>query len=376
MATLKVNVKAGSDNIASFKATIIFVFDVGLGYIIDWRIKFEKATIDLYTTNSWFNAKSSLHKKYLLRKKLFDKLRVEQRPRNSVKNHKLITLNHDQIKIIQNYFNSSEYNSTIYEIISLFKGSNPSGTNKNPDAAQIWEIDSGHNYNINIFLRYFIDKNNTSGRKYTNQNEKLWENNSSESITIDTYLNIFPRIKEIFSLFQKSNSNNDNMKLASKYAKSLMKDTKSVENDVNNEYENYKTNINSYYLNMNNAYERIFSRSTYSHSLTIGLQKAHILPRWFIKRMMLKSINNQNKYNKWRKMISDQFNFLPLDSNTHNAYDRDLKNDLYWDTNGKLSSLSHSNLIEFVRFSQINTDELNSNRLKYLNLYKQKCINK
>ena len=368
MPILKINVESGSPKIASFKACFEFEFDFALGYITNWRVKFVEGKIDLYTTSSWMNSKGHLHNKYLLKKKLFDAIGLVQKPRISTNDHDLIKLNNKQLEKTSNFFNSNQYKSTIYEIVSLFKGSNPSGANKNPNAAQIWEIDTEQKYNINIFLRYFINK-----KFWINRNKKQdWD---QEIYDLEEYFINCPKIKKIFLLFQKSNSNDETMKRAKIYAKSLMSKNIKVEKDVAKETNKYSNNINNHYSCMSKAYDLIF-RKLNNQDEPNDLEKAHILPKWFIKRQMFENIQNEQTYKNWLKMISDFYNFLPLDPNTHKAYDKDLTNKLYWNENGVLETKNGCNLKNFIRFSQINKPELTDQRKKYMQMYYLNIIDK
>lgn len=363
MPILKMNVEAGGPNMANFRATFQFLYDEGLGYIKDWKVNFSEGVIDLCTTASWFNENSPLNKKYKSRKNLFAELGLIQRPRRNKQDHDLITLNEDQLEKVSSFFNSFEYKSTIYEIVSLFKGSNPCGTNKHPEAAQIWEVDTENKYNINIFLRYFIQK---TFPEFRVANKRQWLN--QPTITLEVYLTLFNRINEVFNLFQHQNLNNQSIRIASQLARNLMRDCHIVDHDVSREVTNYEENIENRYLSMHEAYNRIFANNHQNINSNTDLERAHILPKWYIKRWMLVYINNQREYQLWKKMISDPLNFLPLDPNTHTAYDHSNGN-MYWDLNGYLSNDGNINLDRFINFSKINESELTEQRKKYLNLY-------
>jgi uncharacterized alpha/beta hydrolase family protein len=67
---------------------------------------------------------------------LFQILGLEQIKRDNRQDSLPISLNSVQIKKLCEYLNN-KYDSTIYNIVGLVKGSNPSGQYKNPKAAQL-----------------------------------------------------------------------------------------------------------------------------------------------------------------------------------------------------------------------------------------------
>ncbi|MDR2624656.1 MAG: hypothetical protein LBC39_08885 [Methanobrevibacter sp.] len=187
---------------------------------------------------------------------MLSKLGFIQRPRQNTKHHVLKALNDEQIKQINEYFNSPNYKSTLYNIVMLLKGSNPSGSLKKPKSSQLKVITDTYNYGINIFFHYFLK---------TERNEKtkeMWsdlEKYNVQKKDIEQYLNEFVFYKKIL---EKLNSNRtereteellDDIKLK---LKTLDGDIKKIKEKSVKLYNEYSKKIKNIFNNKSEAFEK------------------------------------------------------------------------------------------------------------------------
>jgi hemerythrin-like domain-containing protein len=128
----------------------------------------------------------------------------------------------------------------------------------------------------------------------------------------------FPKIKKICDSFQISHSDKGAIKNAKRHARILMEKITKVEEDAKSECQKYVKEFTDHYKTMEKSSSEIFG---FSDSSSLCLEKAHILPRSFIKKEMLEKYDNIEEYLKIKEQISDIYNILPLDANTHKLYD-------------------------------------------------------
>ncbi|MGL4768837.1 MAG: MAG4270 family putative restriction endonuclease [Mycoplasmoidaceae bacterium] len=366
MGIIKMKIQGGGKNTGNFLANLKLLYDDDFGYLIDFKIDFINGTMDTLTTKSWFNTKKSNNKIFILRKEIFDLINFpEQQERLGKSEHNLRTLNEEQLKKLSKYF-SKEYNSTIYNIVTMFKGSNPSGSYKNSDASQLWENDTGKEYNLNIFCTKFMEKKNS-------RISKLWNDSLNNENKLEYYLELFPIIHDIFIKLQNNNNNNTIMKELKKISDSLMKKINKAKLDIKNELRHYSRNIGNEYKDITNAYYKIFSNQPYGSS---KLERAHILPKWYIIKKMQENFDYENQYKYWLKKVSDPHNFLPLETHIHKHFDSCPAN-FFWNEFGKLIEKDKNLCKEFEKYlekcNKISDIEL-KNRSFFLKEYVEKKI--
>jgi len=369
MGIINFNIEAGNNGMASFEANLEVLYDDALGYLIDWRITFKKGTIDTKTTNSWFGNKSLNPICFSFREKLFKILQLpNQTPRHGKTDHNLITLTNEQLLKCNSFFNSTDYDSTIYNVVTVFKGSNPTGTYKNSNAAQLWETQTGDSNNINIFFLNFLNSKDPNNRQNVSNNDNAWILARNNENTLSFYLQQFPNIATVFDRLQQNNTDKTVMKQVKRLAKTLMNNIQKVNMDANREWQNYSKQIKNRYGGTNQAVSSIWGIQQIPG---LNYENAHIVPRWYIRKKMLEFFG-KSTYHEWVRKISDPLNFLPLVANVHNnAYDVHPAK-LFWDRNGKIVIVDkawcnfYSN--ELVNCASISENELQA-RQWYLNYY-------
>jgi len=370
MGIINFNIASGNEGMASFEANLNVLYDDALGYLIDWKITFTNAIIDTKTTSSWFGENSLNPTVFTFRENLFKVLQLpSQTPRNGKNDHNLITLNGQQLLKCSNFFNSSNYNSTIYNVVGTFKGSNPSGAYKNADSAQLWETETGNNFNINIFFRYFVNSQDPNSRQNIVNNEKAWLSSQNNINTLSFYLQQYQNIETVFKRLQDNNETKITMEQTKRLAKRLMENIQKVNADANREWQNYSRQIRNRYGGTIQALSLVWG--TQQHN-GLTYENAHIVPRWHIRKKMLEFSSTPQKYNEWLSKISDPLNFLPLDANAHNnGYDAHPAK-LYWDRNGRIVIVNkewgslYQNVL--ADYANISSSELQV-RQWYLNYY-------
>ncbi|WP_027121318.1 MAG4270 family putative restriction endonuclease [Mycoplasma leonicaptivi] len=354
-------------NKSKFIGKIEFIYDSRIFVLIAYRIIISECWIDLATTESWLDSKNSSFKR---RDELFTKLNLEQIVRSNSTKNKIVHINDvGRLKIINDYL-ENEYKSTIKNVDSLFSGSNPSGELSNSKKAPIIAKDPQNiiDKNFAIFFKNYsiFEEKNYSFKDY-------WSDLIYQEIKYENYFNSIANsknenIKKLVKFIKKLNQNNDNHtgKLIVNFIKQIV-DIQKINNKIAQKRREFAKNIK-------NKKEDIFEFT----SLVLK-ENAHIYSVSNIKNKIIQEIieNSFDIENKRIKelfnYISDENNYLNLDSNLHTIFDKEYFT--YDDTNGKIiilneEKINQSKLLDLLNnnYSVIPRKYLNERRRYFLNL--------
>lgn len=361
---LKLDIKGGTEKFSKMKAKLELLYSWS-GVFHDWRIEFDNCIIDKLTTASWFKGNNT---KYKIRESLFNFIEIgKQGIRKNKRESELHELSPMQLKLLSDFFNDNEkYNSTIYNIITFLKGSNPSGAYKNARASQIWECSTNNEYNIHIFLKCFIVKKSpySRGKK---ENALAWDKaeKSNWVENIEGYLNEpeRERLKKIFYQLNQNNSQKNILQIAKseskKLAEDLIKHTKEIDEKAKKERGNYIRNIMNEFGSLSNAFEKCWNIEANEKA---SIDRSHIVPVSYVKKQLLNNWENKEKREGLFHKISDPYNFLPIDKICHyDGYDS-LPRKLYWNSLGELIIIDELfykyNESQFRNYQKISPDYL------------------
>ena len=353
---------------AKFKGKLEWVSNKH-GVIYDWKIKLDYIELDLYTTLAWFTNNCN---PFNIRKKLFKELEMKQCPRPSKTSNKLVILNKNQIKIVNDFFNNRQkYTSTIKNIVAILKGNNPGGEVKNPSSAEMI-IDSIKNLKYKNFV-ILIDDLVMKKRDVYNENydpydvyEEYYQ--FSDPISFEEFCQLNPHLEIVFNWFQTSMTQE--------------------------KYKRYLQGIKEFYKKYNSAIDIItkkcnLARSKYSNNvdklleiienynghLPFGiprdkLQKCHIEDVHHLKDLAIYAYRENKSYKEYIERIADPNNFIPLPEDIHRKFD---KNYFTYDTNGHAYPIKIPEGEKFLneykdmqQYKQIPKDFLTKERIAYI----------
>ncbi|QEH62013.1 hypothetical protein SCHIN_v1c08180 [Spiroplasma chinense] len=297
-------------NSAKFKG-VLKIISNKFGIIKDWKITFHELWLDLSTTPSWFDGKKDIFK---IREKLFEELNLKQIPRKNQNHNEIRHLNSNEIEIVNEFLNNrNKYRSTIKNILTVLKGSNPSGEVKNPWSAEMILDYSGNIKNFAVLIGDLISKR----PNYFD----LYEINAKK-ISLEEFTNLNEVIKKLFIFMQESKDSGQfkiYMEQVKDYYKKYCDYEKEAEKIARNERNKYSTNIIRYYTGQN-----IPCPFGFSWNDNWNYQKCHIYEYYMLRDKIEECLytNNVNECNKYLAMISDPENFIPLPEELHRKFDK------------------------------------------------------
>ncbi|ADE19867.1 MAG4270 family putative restriction endonuclease [Mycoplasma crocodyli] len=342
------------------------------GRILDYIIEFKTISIDIMTTQSWFENKcNNFRLRSDMFKYIFDE-NIEQIPRPNINKNKIITLNDRQINSLNNWFYNN-YFGTLKNIISLLKGNNAGGSFSKPQNSEIKitsELSRKDNAVMFIdILKYKSNTNNEISLKKRIDSFLDYQFIRNSNLT-QFYENINHRVfKELYKLLHETGLNK-----IQRYNNCI----KEIQLIINNVDQKIKQGLKE----IEKSRSARLSRSNLVFNATNNFENAHIYNVKDIKEdykteswKLLEGKKNNEISSFINKIIDKKFldkfinytcdieNLLDLSSNVHLLFD---KNYFTYDLEG--------NLIKIKNFN-----ELKANQINELSEYKKipkECLTK
>lgn len=345
---------------AKYKGDLEFISNKH-GVIFDWKINFKEIYIDLFTTKSWFIKK---YPQFKIREKIFKELNLKQEVRPTNSSNKILKLNNFQVQKINQFFNNrKKYHSTIKTIVGILKGNNPGGEAKKPSSAELI-IDSSSNIkNFIILIDDLIMK-----EKLNEMTQFKLASIGAKEIKLKDFIKLNEELKNAFNFMQQEKNENDfktYLENIKEYYKKYNDNIKQVERIVKKERSKYSKNIDK---NINNFPFQFKNKSQF--------QKCHIYEINKIKEQMIYKLHENKSIEKYKLMISDPQNFLPLTEEIHRKFDA---NYFTYKLDGTIWPIHEEGFL-FVKeeldnkYKKIDSFFLNKDRKKYLEFRNENLI--
>ncbi|WP_027120828.1 MAG4270 family putative restriction endonuclease [Mycoplasmopsis lipofaciens] len=324
----------------------------------------KQGNIDLYNTKSHFIEENSSFK---WRQKLFESLDIELKKRPCVKSNKLIQLNEMQIKIFNHFIKNNFMGKTFKSLIYLFKGNNAAGTMTNPDRAELICCNKNIKYNNLIMLMDLLDGTKDIESSLYFERNKLFEskNFGNTNEFLNHIKNIDADIYITLNLLEKNGRSNEK--------KNLMKEIKSNKNDLK-KYTKIRYEFTKILQQLRAEYVRNVNKIVNKPFPDEEVQEnAHIYAvKWIIEDAIDQSkkayfSKNSKKFEKFKKEVKDQYNFLNLSNALHYYFDGSTSLDTnkiaitYDENNGELrylKKIEDNQKYYFEKYKTINPDYL------------------
>ncbi len=382
-----INEKSNSAKAKGYIDLYVYILDE-IMYVTYWKINFEYLSIDQFTTPTWFTNNCS---NFRLRNSLFSKLNLKQVPRPNQSANLLYELNESELSIVNSWFNSDAYKSTLKNIISIIKGNNAGGSFANPKAAEmictnLSESNAIYKENLIMFLDNIAFKN-SSINDVNELNVDIYDSKISKSKTdINLFIHLVKNNQKFrsYALLLDLTANSDSLQhdrkvhfeKRSNYIKSLINETATKSRAmslVNSIIKSRRAKASKMSIN-------VFEKDCYTY------ENAHIYDVQAIKQRLSKIIANSfNDINKTAEMIikskqcqnaldsiNDENNLINLPKQVHDWFD---KNKFTYDQDGNIflldNELKINELYEFDKCTKIPNIYLNEKRKEYIALRNQ-----
>ncbi|WP_427867463.1 MAG4270 family putative restriction endonuclease [Mycoplasmopsis arginini] len=388
---------------SKFKGKIDLLFSEDENFILYWEIKFTELAIDLYTTKSWFKEKN---KNFRYRENLLEYINKmcnknysqEERPKKI--SNKTIFLGSDELRFVNQWFNSKEYQSTLKNIIAIIKGNNPCGSAKNPNNSEmIWDISeektrfSKYKNNLIMLLDdiFYFDRRYSEIDKDDLKQFREFEISQDLHNWLDKILN--------------ENNQGSIKEEIRNYIKFINSEIENKKNTIENFSKRIKQEINETKVLFNEAKKQIKAERSRVSTITVNVfgdsdasENAHIYQikdiNYDIEKELEKMLNNFKKNSiskhsnnnifkcykdkislefdrimkKFKLYVTDKDNLLNLTATVHRLYDKDY---FYYDESGKiilLKKIKENDRILIELYKQIPKNCLSKKRKEYIRL--------
>lgn len=368
------NYNSQSSKSAKAKGIIYFIVDTdNLWTIIDSKIEFHEVWFDSCQTPVHLSTlKKSDAVKF--REDFCKENNWNLEKRSDTTQHNLHKLNQSQLKSFNNKINNYLKSKTLKGLISIIKGSNPSGSIGKPKNSEFIVIDKNKNkyYNFPILFDSISYITHNGNRKW----EILKYSDDFFNDFSDDTLNKSQEIQNFHIMLEQTDfdplAKNNQRKSIKKQIEELTSKI-SIETAVKKHKSKY--------------IQKIKKLDIQAFDCKNGTEKCHIYNIGWVKDQIMTKLKNnkyaknkytysakeiENKFKKSLEIISDKYNYLNLSANFHQYFDNFLIT--YDSKSGELTELTENfkpRPDELKTFSNINKEFL-----KYCSKYLKQRLEK
>ena len=287
---------------AKFKGELSIVSNEH-GIIYDWKIKLTEVAIDLMTTKSWFPPQKN--NMFKIRRLLFNELGFKQIGRPNRSSNLIKKMNSEQLEIINKFINDrGKYKTTVKNIVTLFKGNNPTGEAASYKSAEMIIDSSEPTKNFIILLDKLIMKNRIDYDAVVI---------GTKTIGYKDFFKLNPSLESAFNFMQRDKTEAE----FSMYLSGI-KEYYNMYNITIKEATKIASKARAKYSkNIDDKHEELPFGLRDSNEFT----KCHIYEFHDLRDEIVKAIREKRGYDKYEKMIKDPDNFVPLPNEIHRKFD-------------------------------------------------------